>query len=258
MTQFSDDLFLGNANFGGNGSYGFPNNGFGRTAFPFSYGGLGVGPMGRTFYYDIVPLTKNATGLAASQSPGSAAIVLSAGTGVTASVYADGTTRYVLDVARAVTVTSGGNDTGIAFLIKGHDIYGQPMSQSLTGASGAAATTTKAFADVVSAVPSGSVSSTVTVGTSDVFGLPVALTEGTYAVTAKWGSAVTSLLSDTGTLVLAVQTSPATTTTGDVRGTYAPSTASNGISRLVFTQILPGTQAGTNATASAVLGVQQV
>jgi len=257
MTQFSDDLYLGAANFGGNGSYGFPNNGFNGSSLEFSYGGLGVGPMGRTFSYDVVPLTKNATAFAASQSPGSAAIALSAGTGVTAVVCADGTTRYVADVARAVTVTSGGNDTGIAFLIKGHDIYGQSMSQLLTGASGAAATTTKAFYDVVSVTPNGAASSTVTVGTADVFGLPIALTVGSYVGDVGWTSSNVFAL-DTGTLVLAVATSPATTTTGDVRGTYVPSTASNGANRLVFTQVLSASQSGPSATAAAVMGVQQV
>lgn len=256
MTQISDDLFLGGANFGS--SYGFPNRGFGRTAIPISYGGLGVGPMGRTFFYDPTPLTLNATGVAAVQTPGTAALTLSAGTGVTAITDALGVVRYTFDVARCVTVTSGGNDTGITFLIRGYDIYGQAMSQALTGGNGAAATTTKAFYSVISITPSAAVATTASAGTSDVFGIPVALTNGVYLSGVKWGTAITALGNDTGTLVLAVATTPATTTTGDVRGTYAPSTASDGTRRLVLSQILPGTQAGIDATAGAVLGVQQV
>jgi hypothetical protein len=262
MTQFSDDLFLGAASFGanqgaGSASYGFPNNGFGRASFPYAYGGIGVGPMGRIFYYDITPLTKEANNIAASQSPGSSALTLSAGTGTTAVVDSTGTTRIVFDVARCVSVTSGGNDTGITFLIKGYDIYDQPMSQSLTGAETGAATTTKAFYSVTSIVPSGSVASTVEAGTSDTFGLPVALTNGVYLAGVKWGTAITSLGNDTGTVVLAVTTA-ATTTSGDPRGTYAPSSASDGTKQLVFSQITPGSQAGPTATAAAVIGVQQV
>jgi hypothetical protein len=264
MTQFSDDLFLGGASFGanqgsGSSSYGFPNNGFGRTGgLPYAYGGIGIGPMGRIFYYDVVPLAVNAANIAASQTPGSSALVLSAGTGTTAVVDAYGVTRIQLDCARCVTVTSGGNDTGITFLIKGYDIYEQPMSQLLTGASGAAATTTKAFYQIVSITPSGAVATTAEAGTADIFGLPVALTNGVYMTQAKWGTAVTALGNDTGTLVLAVTTSPATTTTGDVRGTYAPSSSSDGTKRLVISQICPGSQAGPSATAANVIGVQQV
>jgi hypothetical protein len=257
MTQFSDDLYLGNANFG-QSTQGFPNFGFGRQAFPFGYGGIGLGPMGRFFYYDIQPLTKNATALAASQTPGSSALTLSAGTGVTAVTDPTGTVRYTFDVARCVTVTSGGNDTGINFLIKGYDIYGQPMSQALTGASGAAATTTKAFYSVTSITPSGAVATTATAGSADIFGLPVALTNGVYMASVKWGTAITTLGNDTGTLVVADATNPATTTTGDVRGTYAPSGASDGTKRLILSQITPATQCGPTATVAAILGQAQV
>ena len=181
-------------------------------------------------------------------------MTLSAGTGVTAVVDAYGVTRYTFDVARCVTVTSGGNDTGIAFLIKGYDIYGQPMSQLLTGASGAAATTTKAFYSVISITPNGAVATTAEAGTSDTFGLPVALTDKGYVPNIGWANV---LGNDTGTLTTAVITT-ATTTTGDVRGTYVTSSASNGTNRLIITQILPATQAGPSATAAAVLGVQQI
>jgi len=240
MTHFSDRLVLGAA---------ITNPVIGSS------GGFGVktSPLNTL---DIQPLTANATGVAAVQTPGSAALTLSAGTGVTAVVDAYGVTRYTFDVARCVTVTSGGVDTGINFLIKGYDIYGQAMSQALTGASGAAATTTKAFASVISITPSGAVATTASAGTADVFGLPVVLSNGTYLNGVKWGTAITSLGNDTGTLVLAVATT-ATTTTGDVRGTYAPSSASDGTKRLVLSIGLSVSQASETATALAVFGVTQ-
>jgi hypothetical protein len=52
-------------------------------------------------------------------------------------------------------------------------------------------------------------------------------------------------------------TTPATTTTGDVRGTYVPSSATNGIKRLVMVIALPGIVAGANATRTGALGVNQ-
>ena len=241
MTHFSDRLVLG-------GAITNPTVGSG--------GGFGVktAPLNTL---DIVPLTLNATGVAAVQTPGTAALTLSAGTGVTAVVDAYGVTRYTFDVARCVTVTSGGNDTGINFLIKGYDIYNQPMSQALTGANGAAATTTKAFASVVSVTPSAAVATTASAGTSDVFGLPVVLANGVYLAGVKWGTNITALGNDAGTLVNAVATSPATTTTGDVRGTYAPSSASDGTKRLVLAINLSTSQASESSTALAVLGVTQ-
>jgi hypothetical protein len=52
-------------------------------------------------------------------------------------------------------------------------------------------------------------------------------------------------------------TTPATSTTGDVRGTYVPSTATNGVKRLVVVIALPGIAAGPNATRTGALGVTQ-
>jgi hypothetical protein len=49
----------------------------------------------------------------------------------------------------------------------------------------------------------------------------------------------------------------ATSTTGDVRGTYVPSSATNGIKRLVVVIALPGIATGPNATRTGALGVTQ-
>lgn len=240
MTQFADSLFLGPAQTG---------------IAPRGAGGFGFGPIGRTYIFDIVPLTLNAAAYAASQSPGAAALTLSAGTGVTASVDAFGVTRYSADTPRAVTITSGGNDTGITFLISGYDQYGAAMTQKLTGASGAAATTTKAFKSVTSIVPSGAVASTVTAGTADVFGMPVAIVDIGYLANAGWNN---TQADNAGTFVVADQTTPATNLTGDVRGTFAQSgAASNGVRRLVLTLALSELNIGTDQTVIGVKGVVQ-
>ena len=243
MTQISDSLFLGpvaTLSIGLSGS-----------------GGTGVGPAGRMLVYDIVPLALNASALAASQSPVAAALILSAGTGVTAIVDAYGVTRYTFDVPRCVTVTSGGNDTGIAFLITGYDFYGSKMSQLLTGASASAATTTKAFFSVISIVPNGAVASTVTAGTSNTFGLPVNVIDAGYISSVGWNN---TLAENAGTFVAGVQTSPATTTTGDVRGTFAPTgSAANGTIRMVMQILLSEAQVGkTGSSLTGVLGQPQV
>jgi hypothetical protein len=240
MTHISDNLHIGQAPTG---------------IAPQIAGGRGFGPVGRTYVYDIVPLALNASAIAASQSPGSAALTLSAGTGVTA-VVVNGQTRYTFDVPRTVTITSGGVDTGINFLVRGFDTYGNAMSEAITGASSTIATGKKAFMSVISITPSGAVASTVTAGTSDVFGLPVALVDAGYIASVKWNETLTT---DAGTFVAADNTSPATTTTGDVRGTYKPSAnASNGVRRLVILVALSSLNIGTAQTVVGVLGQPQV
>lgn len=242
MTHFGDSIFLGPASTG-------VGNGF------FSDGGLGFGPVGRIYIMDIVPLALNASGYAASQSPGGAALTLSAGTGITAMVDAFGVARYTTDVARAVTVTSGGNDSGITFLIKGYDQYNVPMSQLLTGANAGTATTKKAFKSVISITPSGNIASTVTAGTADLFGFPVSVIDSGYIGNIGWNNI---LADNAGTFVVADQTSPATNLTGDVRGTYAQSgAASNGVRRLVIEVLLSEANIGLQQTVIGVLGQPQ-
>lgn len=246
MTNIADDLYIGAASTG---------------IAPRGAGGFGFGPLGRIYIYDIVPLTLNAAGFAASQSPGSAkAVTLSAGTGVT-KVIANGVTTYVADVPRAVTITSGADESANTFTIKGFDNYGIAMTQSLAGAAVGTVTTTKAFKSVVSVTSSANMSGTITVGTSDTFGLPVAVVDVDYIIAAKWNA---TLAANAGTFVAAVATT-ASATTGDVRGTYLPAgAASNGTRRLVISVALSDLNIGgvnqssaTQQTAVGVLGVAQ-
>lgn len=239
MTQFDDSIHLGAA---------LTNIG------PQTAGGRGFGPIGRTYVYDIVPLTLNAVAFAAIQSPVAAALTLSAGTGVTSSVDIFGTTRYSADVPRAVTLTSGGDDSGITFLVRGYDTYGAAMSETITGTNAGTATGKKAFLSVISITPSAAIAGTITAGTSDVFGLPVAVVDAVYITNAKWAA---TLAANAGTFVAAVATT-ASSTTGDVRGTFVPAgSASNGSRRLVITISLSSLNIGTAQTIVGVLGVAQ-
>lgn len=240
MTGFADSLFLGPAK---------------TNIAPRSAGGFGFGPIGRLYVFDIVPLTLNAAGYAASQSPGSAALTLSAGTGVTAIVDTLGVTRYTCDVARGVSIASGGNDSGITFLITGYDQYGSPLTQRITGANVGTVTTTKTFLSVISILPSAAVASTITAGTADLFGMPVCVVDAGYIGNIGWNN---TLADNGGTFVVADQTSPATNLTGDVRGTYAQTgAASNGARRLVIEILLSELNIGTGQTVIGVLGQPQ-
>ena len=248
MPQFSDDLFLGAAQtyMGVN-----PNNPLGDPS-PMD---LGVGPVGRIYVWDSVPLAKAAANVAAA-SAYTAGITLTAGTGVTSVVRADGTTVLQLDVPRALAVTIGaGTITNRNVTISGYDFYGQAMSEVIaTGTTQSVAVNgKKAFFQIVSATVSGAVGATISLGTTDILGSPVRVTNAGYIARAGWDN---TLAADAGTFVAAVTTT-ATTTTGDVRGTYVPSSACDGTKRLVMGLLLPALAVGPNATRAGALGVTQ-
>jgi hypothetical protein len=119
-----------------------------------------------------------------------------------------------------------------------------------------ASTTTngkKAFYQILSVVGTGGTTSTITVGTTQLLGIPVRVTSGVYICHVGWS---TGFAIDTGTLA-AADTATATTTTGDVRGTFSPSSAPDGIKRLVLGIMLPAISVGPNATRIGAFGVNQ-
>lgn len=248
MPQFSDDLFLGAAQtYMGTNS----NSNLGDPS-PMD---LGVGPLGRIYVWDSVPLTKGAANIAAA-SAYSSTITLTAGTGVTSVVRSDGVTALQLDVPRAVSVGIGaGTITNRNVTVTGYDYYGQPMSEVI--ATGTTQSTTvngkKAFWQITAATVSGAVGATISLGTTDILGSPVRINNAVYVARVGWDS---TLAEDAGTFVAAV-TSTATTTTGDVRGTYVPSSACDGSKRLVMGILLPALAVGPNATRAGALGVNQ-
>jgi hypothetical protein len=247
--QISDDLYLGNA-------YAPNMEGATSTAGP-SPMSKGVGPMGRVYIFDLVPLTKQTSGLATAQAvSGAGNLTLTAGTGVTTTVDPTGTTRYVLDCARCIdAVSSDAGDTTQTITFYGYDIYGNPMSQLITLNGTTRVATLKAFKSIYRAAISATCAGNISVGFTDTVGLPVRVTDRVYTVSVNWNN---TLARDTGTLTVADTTSPATTATGDVRGTYALSSASDGSKRLVMCIALPALACGPNSTTAGAFGVTQV
>lgn len=253
--QINDDLYLGNArNIGVLGT---------TSANPTLQ--AGAGPLGRIYFLNIVPLLKATANIAALQhTTASTALVLTAGTGITTGLAPDGSGRtvYILDCNRCLSFTTSADMSAVTLTVLGFDRYGQPMTQNkVLPASATTANSLKAFASVLSItanVTDGT--NNVSVGTADIFGLAFSAQTADYIVSNKWAGA---LAQDAGTFVAAVATIPATALTGDVRGTYAPSSASDGAKRLVIGQHLQASQCGYNSqlntTASAVglVGVPQ-
>lgn len=176
------------------------------------------------------------------------------------------TTATLTTTAGAAVVTTAGTPTGLTYTlgvapvtatISGYDYYGQAMTQAITTSSSisTAVNTTKAFYQISSVAVSAGTGTALTVGTTDILGLPVRVIDAGYVVHAGWNNA---LADNAGTFVAADTTSPATSTTGDVRGTFLPaSTATNGSRRLVMTIAVPAIAVGPNSTRVGALGVTQ-
>lgn len=216
----------------------------------------GVGPLGRIYVWDVIPQALAANNIAASQTPAAAGtITLTAGAGVK-SVTTNNGTVLQLDVPRAVSVTTGaGSPASANFTVSGYDYYGQPMSEVIasSGSASTAVNGKKAFYQISGVTVSGGTTVAITMGTTDILGLPVRVTNVAYIASVKTNN---TLAQDAGTFVAAA-TATATTTTGDVRGTYVPGTASDGINRTVMAILLPAIAVGPNATRVGALGVTQ-
>lgn len=154
-------------------------------------------------------------------------------------------------IARNVTVTSGADFSANTFTVRGYDIYGYPMSEAITGPNNTTTSGKKAFKFVTSITPSATNASTVSIGTGDVYGFPLRVDSIGYVSIAWNGSLVTA---NTGWLA-ADATTPATTTTGDVRGTYATQSASDGSKRL---QVFATPSVANLGSVTGLFGITQV
>lgn len=170
-------------------------------------------------------------------------------------------------ISRAVSVTAAAGATATTCTIAGNDVYGMPMSEAITITAGSTVYGKKAFKYIRSATLNATdAGHNYSVGTADCFGFPIrsdfyeymtAFYNQTYLVATGWAAATL--------------TSPATTTTGDVRGTWSIGTlnnagagasggATNGTRRLTIAVTIPlaNLLAGTNANPVSVYGVTQV
>ncbi len=152
---------------------------------------------------------------------------------------------------RAVSLTSGADLHLINFTIRGYDVYGYPLTQTRAGPNANTVDTLKGFKWISSITPDGTSVSTVSIGTADVFGLPI-MARRFSQLNIWWDETV--ITANTGFLT-AVTTNPSTALIGSTRGSYAVQTASDGAKRLVIKQtILPADV----ATLTSVFGQTQV
>ena len=234
MPQYSDDLWLGAAT-------GPQSKGWAGPGQVYA----GVGPLGRVYIYDVVPVALSATAVCNAQ-----AIAAAGYASINGATASNGSAT--LDCARAITVVSSGvGDTTQTVLITGTDYWGQAQTQLLTLNGTTTVTSTKTFKTVTSVYVSALLAGNLSVGDADVFGLPYKVTDAGYLLRTGWANAVAD---NAGTFVAADVTTPSNVT-GDVRGTFAPTgSASNGARRLVIAIGLTAVQAGPNATQTGAIG----
>lgn len=233
MPQYSDDLWLGAAT-------GPQSQGWAGPGAVFA----GVGPLGRVYIYDAVPDTLSATAVCAAQA------VAAAGSATINGASASGGVA-TFDYARNVTfVSSNAGDTTQTVTVTGTDYWGQAQTQTVTLTGTTTVASTKTFKTITAVAVSAALTGNLSVGNGDVFGLPYKVTDAGYLLRTGWAGAVAD---NAGTFVAAVTTTPSATT-GDVRGTFAPTTAANGTRRLVIAIGLTAAAAGPNATQTGAIG----
>lgn len=136
-------------------------------------------------------------------------------------------------LSRTLILTNNASDTSGTYVVAGYDVYGYPMTQTLTGPNNSTVSTTKAFKYITSITPQGTINSTsVSVGTNDDFGLPLR-TDHPLFLTAYWNNAAI-LAGTTGSSTFTVpDITTSSSTTGDVRGLFYGGSASDGTKRLI-------------------------
>lgn len=208
-------------------------------------------PTSPIYVFDVVPLTLQTNNIATSQtlSGAPATVTLTAGTGVSSTTLRNGASVYALDTPRCITITGSATTVAaISYTISGYDEYQQAMTQTITGPSSTGSvTTTKAFKYISGITATGNSTSSVAIGTSDTLGLPLKAGAFEYVRLAYNNIGITSSAGFT-----AAVTTTATATTGDVRGTYALQSASDGSKR--FTAFI---FVKDSSTVSGAFGVAQ-
>ena len=230
---------------------------------------------------DFAPSTVSTTNIAASQavsSTGGLTLVSATGSGITVGdsitnavtgatvtgllridntpailTFGQAQTLGVWDpsnppVGRAVSLTSASNLSAINFTVAGYDAYGYPQTQTLAGPNANTVNTTKTFKWIASVKPASTSGSSVSVGTADIYGLPLRSDRFFYASDSCWNNALIL----TAAFTAADTTSPATASTGDVRGTITPASSSDGTKRL---QIYQSVAPANVSTVTGLFGV---
>ena len=232
---------------------------FGTSSGPGGQNGLfapGV-PVAGLRYFSVVPLTLGAANVCALQTPtGAQALTLAAGTGVTAvTITPNGVNTSALDItggnySRGLQIVGQASVVAVTYTITGYDEYFQLTTCVVTGPTTGTVYTKKCLRYITGIKVSGGTTAAISIGTSDVYGFPIAVNSFDQMVNLFYNQV--GITATTG-FVAADATSPATSATGHVRGTYALQTASNGTDVLTAHILLSETNAQNMNLAYGVI-----
>lgn len=178
------------------------------------------------------PSTAAATAVCAAQAIAGAVNATINGTKATSGVAALGA-----QTGRAVNVvSSNAGDTTQTVTVRGKDIYGQNMAETIALNGTTTVSGKKAFYTVTSVAVSAALAGNLSVGDTTIIGLPVYLQNAVHIIKeVQDGAAATA-----GTTVagLGIATAPSATS-ADVRGTYTPNSAPDGTKGYQLLMALP-------------------
>lgn len=137
----------------------------------------------------------------------------------------------------------------VAAAVFGYDFWGQPMSEAFTTNGTTAVVGLKAFKTVTRYTCALVGGTTLGIGFMGSAGLP-------WKTMKILSEDVDDAPGTVGTLTAPVLTDPATTATGDPRGTYAPNSAFNGTKRIVVTAMF--SNAKNAAGNGGLMGIRHV
>ena len=247
MTNFADQIRIGNAYFGAQALWNNSGTAGARSGMPFATAPqdtqvLGV-PLSQVFVYQV--------GTASTAGTATAGRFFYSATGATGGITL---TTYVNDVPRSVRIFSSVNLSTVTFTLIGVDGYNQTQNYAITGPTGntlgnagSYVDTLVTWTDLTTASGSGSTGTTAfSISNNDTYGLPYVLANVGMGLDGyiDGGSATIP-----GTFVAAfTPTGTPTASTGDVRGTYAFSTTvmSNDTRRLTVMYVAPPVNLATN------------
>lgn len=245
MTHFSDKMRTGRA--------GTPTDASGASmpnGIPFSGGGIYGAPIDNfVVAIDTVPIKTFSSNLASPATISAANWTIIAGTGITTTTIA-GSTYFDQGWDRSLIFT-GNATTATATLITvtGRDVYLRPITCTFTGpVSTNVIETKKAIRYVAGAFTAGNTTAGVSIGSGDTFAFNHVCSAWGYIMGVNWSG---NLVTSSAGFTVADVTSPATSATGDVRGTYTVKTiSSDGVTRLIAFQYIPDPN-----TVSGIYGV---
>ena len=177
------------------------------------------------------PLALNAAGIVASQTvtgAGTAAVLSAAGTDAT--LNADGS----ITLGTPRNITAAWTNTAVLTIL-GQDEYGNVMTE--VSASGTSHTGKKAFKTITSIKTSATITG-ATAGYGDVLGLPIAVRKAQQVLKEMQDGAAPTA----GTFAFALSNTVSLNTSADVRGTYLPNAATDGVKGYAILVSVPDPQ----------------